>query len=163
MSAYRSQQHWTWWAMRYNNIRNYSLEIWYVGPRCKLCAYLFWFVSIWCNPYLTWSWGRAIAQAASRWLPTAAAQVRVRGLFMWDLWWTKWHWSRFSPSTSVFLPILIPPTAPHSSIIRGGYNRPVSGRSTKWTQLHSIPRNLKIIIMHEPPTDARKFSQKSWS
>jgi hypothetical protein len=20
---------------------------------------------------------------------------------MWDLWWTKWHWSRFSPSTSV--------------------------------------------------------------
>ena len=21
---------------------------------------------------------------------------------MWDLWWTKWHWDRFSPSTSVF-------------------------------------------------------------
>jgi hypothetical protein len=20
---------------------------------------------------------------------------------MWDLWWTKWHWDRFSPSTSV--------------------------------------------------------------
>jgi hypothetical protein len=20
---------------------------------------------------------------------------------MWDLWWTKWHWGRFSPSTSV--------------------------------------------------------------
>jgi hypothetical protein len=22
-------------------------------------------------------------------------------LLMWDLWWTKWRWSRFSPSTSV--------------------------------------------------------------
>jgi hypothetical protein len=32
------------------------------------------------------------------------------------------------------LPTLIPPTAPHSSsIIRGWYNRPVSGRRTKWT------------------------------
>jgi hypothetical protein len=41
--------------------------------------------------------GRAIAQAVSRWLPTAAAQVLV----MWDLWWTKWSWGRFSPSTAV--------------------------------------------------------------
>jgi hypothetical protein len=41
------------------------------------------------------------------------------------------------------LPVLIPPTAPHSSspIIRGWYNRPKSGRRTKWTQSHSIPRN----------------------
>jgi hypothetical protein len=23
------------------------------------------------------------------------------GSVMWDLWWTKWHWGRFSPSTSV--------------------------------------------------------------
>jgi hypothetical protein len=22
---------------------------------------------------------------------------------MWDLWWTKWRWARFSPSTSVSL------------------------------------------------------------
>jgi hypothetical protein len=21
---------------------------------------------------------------------------------MWDLWWTKWHWGKFFPSTSVF-------------------------------------------------------------
>jgi hypothetical protein len=39
------------------------------------------------------------------------------------------------------LPILIPPTAPHSSsIIRGWYNRPVNGRRTKWTQSHPTPR-----------------------
>jgi hypothetical protein len=23
------------------------------------------------------------------------------GLVMWDLWWTKWRWSMFSPGTSV--------------------------------------------------------------
>jgi hypothetical protein len=28
---------------------------------------------------------------------------------MWDLWWTKWHWGRFSPSTSVS------PANPHST------------------------------------------------
>jgi hypothetical protein len=41
------------------------------------------------------------------------------------------------------LPTLIPQTAPHSSssMIRGWYNRPVSGRRTKWTQSHPTPRN----------------------
>jgi hypothetical protein len=42
------------------------------------------------------------------------------------------------------LPILNPPTAPHSSssIIRGWYNRPLSGRRTKWSQSHpSSPWN----------------------
>jgi hypothetical protein len=51
----------------------------------------------------------------------------------------KWRWARFSASTSGFpLPILILPTAPHSSssIIRGWYHRPVSGRRTKWIQSH---------------------------
>jgi hypothetical protein len=42
------------------------------------------------------SHGRAEAQAVSRRLRTAAAWVRD----MWDLWWTKRHWGRFSPSTS---------------------------------------------------------------
>jgi hypothetical protein len=42
------------------------------------------------------------------------------------------------------LPILIPPTAPHSSIIRGWYNRPTSGRNAKWTQSNITPRNKKI-------------------
>jgi hypothetical protein len=40
------------------------------------------------------------------------------------------------------LPILIPPTTPHSSaVIRGWYNRPNIGRRTKWTQSHPTPRN----------------------
>jgi hypothetical protein len=45
--------------------------------------------------------GRAIAQAVSRWLPTAAARGSSPGLVMWDLWWTKWRWGRFSSNTSV--------------------------------------------------------------
>jgi hypothetical protein len=34
------------------------------------------------------------------------------------------------------LPILIPPNSVYSSIIRGWYNRPISGRRTKWTPPH---------------------------
>jgi hypothetical protein len=48
------------------------------------------------------SWPRpAIAQAVSRWLPTAAARGSSQDLVMWDLWWIKWRRGRFSPSTSV--------------------------------------------------------------
>jgi hypothetical protein len=96
-------------------------------------------------PYFDCSLGRAIAQAISHWLSTAAArvrsQVKSRGIcggqsgagasFLWVL--------RFP------LPILIPPTAPcSSSIVRGWHNRPVSGRRTMWThsQSHPTPRNL---------------------
>jgi hypothetical protein len=40
------------------------------------------------------------------------------------------------------LPILVPPTAPHSSsIIVDGYNRPNTGRRTKWTQVSPRPTN----------------------
>jgi hypothetical protein len=39
--------------------------------------------------------GRDIAQAVSRWIPTAAAPGSNPGIVMWDLW-----WGRFSPSTS---------------------------------------------------------------
>jgi hypothetical protein len=51
---------------------------------------------------------------------------------MWGLWWTKRHWGRFSPSTSVS-------PANHSTdfsiiiITRGSHNRPLSGRSVEWT------------------------------
>jgi hypothetical protein len=66
---------------------------------------------------------RAVAQAVSRWLPTVAARVRVQA-GMWGLWWTKRHWGRFSPSTSVSL-------AKHSTdfsiiiITQGWHNRPL--------------------------------------
>jgi hypothetical protein len=87
--------------------------------------------------------GRAIAQAVSRRLHTAAVRiwplVRSCGIyggqsgtgagFLWVL--------RFP------LPILIPPTVPHSypSIIQSWYNWPISDRRTKWTQSHPTQRN----------------------
>jgi hypothetical protein len=88
--------------------------------------------------------GPSRAQEVSRRLPTAAVRVRTQvrpcGI------------SGAQNGTGVGLLrvlrfpllILIPSTAPHSSsIFRGWYNRPISGRSTKWTQSHPTPRNLK--------------------
>jgi hypothetical protein len=42
------------------------------------------------------------------------------------------------------LPIIIPSTAPHSSIIRGWYNRASSGRVTKLTQVTPTARIKKV-------------------
>jgi hypothetical protein len=85
--------------------------------------------------------GRAVAQAVSRRLPTAVVLSSSPDQVTWDLWWTTWHWDKFSLSTSVSP---ANSTAPHSSsIIRGWYNRPISGRRTKWTQSHPTPRNQK--------------------
>jgi hypothetical protein len=55
-------------------------------------------------------YGRAVAEAVSRWLPTAAARFS-RPSSLWGLWWTKRHWGRFSPSTTVS-PANHPPISP---------------------------------------------------
>jgi hypothetical protein len=83
--------------------------------------------------------GRAVAQAVSRWLPTAAARVRSRV-------WSSGICGRQSGAGAGFLrvlrfplPIFIPPTVPQSPspIIWGWYNRPevaaVQGTSNKKT------------------------------
>jgi hypothetical protein len=64
---------------------------------------------------------------------------------IWDLWWTKWHWGSFPWVFRFPLPIFIPSNAPYSSIIRGLYNRPISGRRTKWTLSHPTSWNLEKI------------------
>jgi hypothetical protein len=75
--------------------------------------------------YLSRLEGCAIAQAVSRWPPTAAARIRAQGFVV----------------DKVVLSV-IPPIAPQlSSMIWGWYNRPNSFRRTKWTQSHSTPRN----------------------
>jgi hypothetical protein len=62
---------------------------------------------------------------------------------MWDLWWTKRHWGRFSLSASVS-------PANHSinfSIIiitQGWQNRLIGGSSAEWTQLDSSPPTIPI-------------------
>jgi hypothetical protein len=63
----------------------------------------------------------------------------IPDLVNWELWWTKWRWGWFSPSTSVS------PANLHSTkfsiiiITRGRYNRPFNGCHAEWTQLDSTP------------------------
>jgi hypothetical protein len=62
---------------------------------------------------------------------------------MWDFLWTKWHWSRFSPS------IAVSPAGLNStscSTITTIYNlglvqKANSGRSSEWTQSHFTENN----------------------
>jgi Tfp pilus assembly protein FimT len=85
--------------------------------------------------------GRAIAQTVS--FPPRRPCLST-GQVMWDSWWTKWHWGRFSPSTSVSTANYHSrDCSTHSlSTVAGTIGR-ISGRRTKWTQSHPTPRNKK--------------------
>jgi hypothetical protein len=84
---------------------------------------------------------RVIAQAVSRRLPNATARFRAQVRSCGNCGGQSGTGAVFLRVLGSPLQILIPPTAPHSSsIIRGWYNKPVSGRHTKWTQSHSTPR-----------------------
>jgi hypothetical protein len=99
-------------------------------------------VNLYC--YLCRCSGRALAQAVSRWLPTAAARVRTKVRSCAICGGQSGTGIGFLSAYRFPLPVLIPPTAPDSpSIIWGWYNRPISGRRTKWTQSHPTPRNCK--------------------
>jgi hypothetical protein len=71
---------------------------------------------------------------------------------MWALWWTVWHWGRFSPSTSVS------PANHHSTnvsiiiITQGGHSRPIGGAvpsGANWTPSPTIGIKKKLQITHE--------------
>jgi hypothetical protein len=86
--------------------------------------------------------GRAIAQVVSRRLPTAAARIRAQVRSCGICGGRSGTEAGFLRELRFPLPILIPPTTPHSSsTMRGWYNRPVSGRSTTWTHSHPSPGN----------------------
>jgi hypothetical protein len=99
--------------------------------------------------------GRAIAQAVSRWFPTAAAQVRAR----------VWSCRISSGQSGVgagFLRILrfpltisIPPIAPQSpsSIIWGWYNRPV---------VAAVPSGLSLTLLSIIPLPQRSSTRLPW-
>jgi hypothetical protein len=63
---------------------------------------------------------------------------------MWDLWWTKWRWDRFSPSAPVS------PAKLHStnfSTITITYHPGLVKYASKWLQYpKSHPSNLKKLI-----------------
>jgi hypothetical protein len=86
--------------------------------------------------------GLAIAQAIRRRLPTVAARVRAQVRSCEICGRQSGIGAGFIRVLRFPLLILILPAAPHSSLsITGGwYNRPISGRRTKWTESHPTPR-----------------------
>jgi hypothetical protein len=99
------------------------------------------------------NFGRPIAQAVSRWLPTAAVRGSKPDLDMWDLWWDKVALSRFSPSSSVSPAIVVRSTnySTITLIYHPGkmYNRPICGRSTgAYTNLGGLQRDLMGVMSH---------------
>jgi hypothetical protein len=88
-----------------------------------------------------------MAKAVSRWLPTAAAQVQARVSSCGICGGQSGSVADFLYMLQFPLPILIPPTAPHSSfIVRGWHSRPVNGRRTNWTQSHPMRKKTVVII-----------------
>jgi hypothetical protein len=85
--------------------------------------------------------GRATVQAVSGRLPTAAARVQAQFGSFGICGGKSGSGAGFLREFCFPLPILISPTAPHSSscIILGWYNRPNCGRLTKWMQTHPTP------------------------
>jgi hypothetical protein len=87
-----------------------------------------------------WPEGSAIAQAVNPSLPTAVARFRARVRSCENCGVQSGTGVGFLQALRFTLP-LIPPTVPHSSfIIRDWYNRPNSGRRTKWTRSDPVPR-----------------------
>jgi hypothetical protein len=87
--------------------------------------------------------GRAIAEAVSRWLPTAVARVQSRVL-------SSGICGGLSGVGAGFLRVLrfplpfIPPNSPSSQSPGGRYNRPASGRRAEWIQFGLHPPLCKL-------------------
>jgi hypothetical protein len=96
---------------------------------------------------VTYHGGRAIAQAVSRWLPTAAARVRAR---VWSCGICGGQSGAGAVVLRFPLPIFIPPIAPQSpsSIIWRLYNRP---------EVAAVPRDLV------PPHKIKKKTSYSFN
>jgi hypothetical protein len=100
--------------------------------------------------------GRAIAQAVSRWLPTAAVRGSKPDLGMWALWWDKVALGRFSPRFSVSPAIVVRSTNYFTITLmyhpEKMYNRPMCGRSIgTYMNLGDLQRDLIGVKSHPTP------------
>jgi hypothetical protein len=128
---------------------------------------------------------RAITQAVVSGFPPRRPGFDPRSSHV-DLWWTKWLWRRFSPSTSVSLASSHPTYCSTLIIItRGLYSRPSSGRRIKWAKSDPTSRkkllpehhhnaikysaNVVIQILTDPPFmkilsfEPTLYSPESWN
>jgi hypothetical protein len=92
--------------------------------------------------FVSYAFGRAIAEVVSCWLSTAAAWVQSR---VWSsgICGGQWRRGRFPPSTSVS-PAIHSTKFSILSITQGRYNRPVNGRRAEWTQFGLHPALCKL-------------------
>jgi hypothetical protein len=104
-----------------------------------LCTVMSIYVYLYCNS------GRAIAEAVSRWLPTAAARVQSRVWSSGICGGQSGVGGRFSPTTSVS-PAIHSTKFSILTITRARYNRPVSGRRAEWTQFGLHPPLCNYIV-----------------
>jgi hypothetical protein len=92
---------------------------------------------------VTTGYGLAIAEAVSRWLPSAAARVRARVG-------SSGIGGGQSGAGAGFLRVLRFPLPIHSTkfsiltITRGRYNKPINGRRAEWTQFGLHPPLCKL-------------------
>jgi hypothetical protein len=99
--------------------------------------------------------GRAIAQAVSRWFPTAAARVRARVWSCGNCGGKSGAGADFLRVLRFPLPIFIPPISPQSpSNIWGWYNRPVVAAVPSALSLTTLTTIIiiTIIIVGSNPT-----------
>jgi hypothetical protein len=99
-------------------------------------------------------------QTVSHWLPTLAAWVRAQAKSCGICDGQSGTGAGFLRVLQFPLPILIPSTAPYSSIIRGWYNMPNSGPHTKLTQSHPTQRTEALLVGN---SQLRTALARSWS
>jgi hypothetical protein len=97
--------------------------------------------------------GRAIAQAVSLLLLNAASLFRFQVKWCGICCGQNGTRAGFLRVFRFPLPIVVPPNAPYSAIVRSWYDRPISGRPAERTHNQSlpIPRNLKEKTVYIPP------------